>query len=307
MKFLILGAGGVGGYFGARLAADGNDVTFVARGAHRGAMAQRGLKILSDRGDLTIETPQLHQDPDSTGLCDIILVCVKLWDTEAAADFVKPLLAHDTAVVSLQNGVSAEDTLAGVLGPQHILGGVARIAAAIKEPGVIEHTRKLAKIQFGELDGAKTWRQDCLLSACIGAGIEAEVLPDVTTEIWKKFAILAPLAGAACMYRSSIGELLAEAERRRLLEELIAETVAVARARGADLPPDFTAEAIRAYGAFPDGMKPSMLNDLEAGRRLELAWLNGEVVRLAKDLGVDTPANARVTETLAPFAMGEGS
>lgn len=304
MKFLIVGAGGVGGYFGARLAADGNELTFVARGAHRAAMKQDGLMVLSPLGDLHIKTPRLFDDPLSAGLFDIVLFCVKLWDTEDAAEQIKPLLAHDTAVISLQNGVTAEETLARVLGPQHVLGGVAQIAAVIAEPGVIRHTGTLARLIFGELDGLPSWRQECLLSACIGAGIEATASPEIVLEIWRKFVLLAPLAGAACFYRCSIGELLAAPERRRKLEALTAETIAVGEAKGVALEPEIEVEVLKKLEAFPAEVKPSMLHDLEAGRRLELDWLNGTVARLGRELGVDTPANAEITAALEPYAMG---
>jgi 2-dehydropantoate 2-reductase len=304
MKFLIVGAGGVGGYFGARLAADGNEVTFVARGAHRAAMEEDGLMVISPLGDLHIKTPQLFDDPLKAGLFDIVLFCVKLWDTEDAAERIKPLLAHDTAVISLQNGVTAEETLARVLGPQHVLGGIAQIAAVIAEPGVIRHTGNFARLVFGELDGLPSWRQECLLSACIGAGIEAAVSPEITVEIWRKFVFLAPLAGAACVYRCSAGELLAMSERRRTFEALVAEAVAVGEAKGVALEPEIAAEVLKKLESFPAEMKPSMLHDLEAGRRLELDWLNGTVARLGKELGMETPANAKVTEALRPYAMG---
>jgi 2-dehydropantoate 2-reductase len=304
MKFAIVGAGGVGGYFGARLAADGNDVVFIARGAHRKAMTESGLKVLSPRGDILIEKPQLFDDPAATGLCDIILFCVKLWDTEEAAELVKPLLAHDTAVVPLQNGVVAVERLSEILGRQHLLGGVARIASVIEAPGVIRHSGTVARLIFGELDGLPSWRQECLLSACIGAGIDAQVADDITTEIWRKFVMLAPLAGAACFHRCPIGELPAVPERRALFEALVAETAAVARAKGAALGPATEVQVDQALDKFPPEMKPSMLHDLEAGRRLELAWLNGEVVRLGQELGIDTPANAKVVAALMPHAMG---
>ena len=304
MKFLIVGAGGVGGYFGARLAADGNDVTFIARGAHRRAMAEQGLRVTSELGDLHIEHPQLYDDPATTGLCDIILVCVKMWDTEAAAALIKPLLAHDSAMVSLQNGVEAEDLLAGVLGAEHVLGGVARIASAIEAPGVIRHTGTVARLIFGELDGLPSWRQECLLSACIGAEIEAEASSDIKTELWRKFVMLAPLAGAACFHRCNAGDLLAVPERRQLFDDLVQETAALARAKGAALGPATEIQVIRSLEAFPPEMKPSMLHDLEAGRRLELPWLNGAVVRLGEELGLKTPANAKVVEALEPDAGG---
>jgi len=304
MKFAIVGAGGVGGYFGARLAADGNDVVFIARGAHRQAMADRGLKVLSERGDIHIDKPQLYSDPQQAGLCDLILFCVKLWDTEDAAELIKPLLAHDTAVVPLQNGVSAVDKLSGLLGARHVMGGVARIASVIEAPGVIRHSGSVAQLIFGELDGLPSWRQECLQSACIGAGIDALVSEDITTEIWRKFVLLAPLAGAACFYRCPVGELMSVPERRALFEALVAETAAVARAKGAALGPATEIQVDQALDKFPPEMKPSMLHDLEAGRRLELDWLNGEVVRLGKALGIDTPASAKVTEALKPLAKG---
>ncbi len=304
MKFAIVGAGGVGGYFGARLAADGNDVVFIARGAHRQAMAKKGLKVLSKKGDVLIEKPQLFSNPRETGLCDLILFCVKLWDTEEAAHLIKPLLAHDTAVVPLQNGVTAVDQLSAMLGARHVLGGVARIASVIEAPGVIRHSGMVARLIFGELDGLPSWRQECLLSACIGAAIDAEVSEDIATEIWRKFVMLAPLAGAACFYRCSIGELLGVPERRALFETLVAETAAVARAKGAALGPATEIQVDQALDKFPPETKPSMLHDLEAGRRLELDWLNGEVVRLGRTLGIDTPASVKVTEALEPFAMG---
>ena len=304
MKFAIVGAGGVGGYFGARLAADGNDVVFIARGAQRRAMAQQGLKVLSEKGDIHIEKPQLFNDPQEAGLCDLILFCVKLWDTAEAAALVKPLLAHDTAVVPLQNGVTAVDMLSDLLGARHVLGGVARIASVIEAPGVIRHSGAVARLIFGELDGLPSWRQECLLAACIGAKIDAQVSEDIAAEIWRKFVMLAPLAGAACFYRCPIGELLGVPERRALFETLVAETAAVARAKGAALGPATEIQVDRALDKFPPEMKPSMLHDLEAGRRLELDWLNGEVARLGAALGIDTPANARVTDALQCFSMG---
>jgi 2-dehydropantoate 2-reductase len=284
MKFCIVGAGGIGGYFGARLAADGNDVIFAARGAHRAAMEKDGLKLLSPLGDLHIPEPQLLDDPADVGLCDFVLICVKLWDLEAAAELVRPLLARDTAVLPLQNGVTAEDTVADILGPEHVMGGVALISARIEAPGVIRHNGTLAKLTFGERDGEPTWRQEVLLSACIGAGIEATASADIEAEIWRKFVFLAPLAGATSFYRAPIGG---------------------GRAKGVALPDDIEDRTIAFLERQPPDTKASMLVDLERGRRLELDWLNGAVVRLGAELGVPTPENAAVTEALKPYAMGE--
>lgn len=300
-----MGAGAVGGYFGARLAAGGDEVTFIARGAQKEAMERDGLRILSPLGDLHIETPEVVADPVDAGFFDIILFCVKLWDVAAAAETIRPLLSRDSAVIPLQNGVTVEDQLAELLGPQHILGGVTAIGAIIEKPGVIRHYGNFARLIFGERDGAQSWRQECLLSACIGAGIEARVSDDIEVDIWEKFVALAPLAGATSFYRAPLGEILHEPARRVRFEALVHEVVAVGRAKGVALDETAAARAIAFAESMPPALKASMANDLDAGRRLELDWLNGEVVRLGQALGVETPENAAVTEALTPFAMGK--
>ncbi|MGF1611165.1 MAG: ketopantoate reductase family protein [Kiloniellales bacterium] len=305
MKICIIGAGGVGGYFGARLAADGNDVTFVARGAHRAAMEAKGLRVRSPLGDIHIEKPKVLDDPLEIGLCDVVLLCVKLWDTEPAIELARRLLAHDTGVISLQNGVAAEELLAGALGPQHVMGGVAQISAHIAEPGVILHVGRLARIVVGELDGAPSWRQDGLLAACESAGaIEARASSNIKVDIWRKFVLLAPMAGACSLHRAPLGTVLADPARRRQLEALVAEAAAVGRAKGVALAPDTEDKTLAMIAGLPAEMKPSMLLDLEAGRRLELDWLTGAVVRLGRELGVATPESAAVYAALEPYALG---
>ncbi|RMD62101.1 MAG: 2-dehydropantoate 2-reductase [Alphaproteobacteria bacterium] len=304
MKFAVVGVGGVGGYFGARLAADGNDVAFIARGAHRDALRRDGLRVLSAGGDLHIADPFVPDDAGAAGLCDFVLLCVKLWDVAAAIEQIRPLIAHDTAVVPFQNGVVVTDTLSAALGPRHVMGGVAQISAVIERPGVIRHTGTMARLVFGERDGAQTWRQECLLSACIGAGIDAAVSPHIDVDIWEKFVFLAPLAGATAYYRAPVGAILADPERRARLEAMVHETAAVGRAKGIALSADVEARTMAFIAGLPADMKSSMLNDLEGGRRLELQWLNGEVVRLGRDLGVATPENAAVTVALRPYAAG---
>jgi 2-dehydropantoate 2-reductase len=304
MKFAIVGTGAVGGYFGARLAADGNEVLFVARGRNREAMLASGLRVLSPLGDVRIEKPWVFEDPLKAGLCDVVLFCVKLWDSEAAAGLIKPLLAHDTAVVSLQNGVEAEDLLARLLGPQHVLGGAAYIAAELAEPGVVRHTGSTARLVFGERDGSGSWRGDALLSACIGAGIDARMSEAIDREIWKKFVFLAPLAGATALYRCPAGAVMAEPERRTRFAAMVRETAAVGRAKGVGLDAGLERGVLANAESLPKDMKTSMLNDLERGRRLELDWLTGAVVRLGRELGVATPENEAVYDALKPHAMG---
>ena len=303
MKYAVMGVGGVGGYFGARLAADGNEVSFIARGAHAEAMRRDGLRITSPLGDLHIPEPHVPEDLSEIGFADIILFCVKLWDLEAAAASIKPLLSRDTAVIPVQNGVSACDRLSEVLGARHVLGGVAQIGALIESPGVIAHKTRFARLLFGERDGSRTWRQECLLSACMSAGIEAKVPKDIEVEIWEKFVLLAPLAGACCFYRAPFGEVIADSERRARLAAMMEETAAIGRAKGIALQEGMAARKLEQVMEFDPKLRPSMLADLEAGRRLELEWLNGEIVRLGQELGVATPVNAEVYESLKPYAV----
>ena len=205
MRFVILGAGGVGGYFGARLAAAGNDVAFVARGAHGEAMARQGLRVRSALGDLHIAAPAVFADPAEAGPCDVLLLCVKTQDLAPLAETLRPHLSHHTAVVPLQNGVEAEDMLREALGPRFVMGGVAYIFAHIAEPGVIQHVGEIARLAFGELDGQGTARQEALLAACTAAGIGAEATDRIDDRIWRKFALLAPLAATTCLGRCPVG------------------------------------------------------------------------------------------------------
>lgn len=304
MKIVVVGAGGVGGYFGARLAADGNEVTFVARGAHAEAMRRDGLKLLSPLGDLLIRPVRLLADPLATGLVDIVLLSVKMYDLEAAAELIRPLLQIDTAVVPLQNGVEAVELLGRRLGRRYVCGGIAYISAAIEAPGVVRHAGGAARLVLGELAPSDSWRLETLQAACTGAGIEAELAPDITLELWRKLIFLAPFAAATCLARAPIGVVRADAERWQAFRAMVEEAVAVACARGVRLPADTTAERIAFTQALPAAMCSSMLHDLEAGRRLELDWLTGAVVRLGREAGVATPASEAAYAALQPFAAG---
>jgi 2-dehydropantoate 2-reductase len=304
MRFLIVGAGGVGGYFGGRLAAGGQDVVFMARGAHRAALAERGLEIRSPKGDQTIETPQLFVEGETEGPFDAVFVCVKLYDTEAVAEQLRPYVGPETMVVSFQNGVDAEALLAGKLGAGAILGGTCYISAEIEEPGVILHKGSFAQLVFGELDGRDSARQQALVEACTAAGVEAEASDDIQGRIWKKFVLLTPLAGATCYNREAIGPIRADAEKRAGLERLVAETAAVGRARGARLSENLEAKTLGMLDKLPDNMKASMLIDLERGNRLELDWLTGAVVRHGRDAAVAVPESEKVYAALKPLAEG---
>lgn len=304
MKIAVIGAGGVGGYFGARLAEAGHEVIFAARGAHRQAMAERGLRVLSANGDSHIDRPRLLDDPQDVEPCDAVLLCVKLWDLEAAARLIRPLVAEAGVVVPFQNGVEAAPMVADVLGAERILCGVAHIGAAIAQPGVIRHIGTMAHLAYGELDGTRSARLEAVHAAIAGAGIAAEASDDIKARLWQKFILLAPFAGATCYYRCPIGAVLADPERAACVAALVAETAAVGRASGVGLDDEAEARALENAAGLPYEMKTSMLTDLEAGRRLELPWLSGAVVRLGRVLGVATPRNRQILKTLTPLALG---
>jgi 2-dehydropantoate 2-reductase len=304
MKFAIIGVGGIGGYLGARLAAAGHEVVFVARGAHAEAMRRDGLTLKSPQGDVHIAKPEVPDGPSGYRPVDAVFVCVKLWDVEAVAPTLRPFLREDTAVIPLQNGISACDILSKSLGSDHVLGGVARFSAAIESPGVIRHNTAFATILFGELDRRKSSRQDAVLAACLGAGIDAKVPDDIEVVMWEKFAYLAPLAGACCFAQASVDKVVKNPAERARLQSMLEEAVAVGRAKGVALDAELAKRNMQYALELNPGIKPSMLVDLENGRRLELDWLNGEIVRLGKALGVPTPANAEVYEALKSYAMG---
>ncbi len=304
MKIAVMGAGGVGGYFGAKLAQSGTDVTFIARGAHGAAIREKGLRVYSPNGDVLVHPAKAISDPAGIGPVDVVMFCVKLWDVEVAATDCKPLIGPDTAVISFQNGVDAEERVAAILGAQHAVGGVAAIAALIEAPGVIRHTGTMAWLKFGELDGRPSPRLEAFHEACAKAGFEASISSDIIADIWRKFAFLAPMAGATAAMRMPIGPILADADTRRVFEDLIAETVAVGRARGARLEDGLEAKQLTFAEGLPAEMKASMLGDLERGNRLELPWLTGAVVRLGRDLGVPTPVSDFVHTILKLHAEG---
>ncbi len=304
MKILIVGAGGVGGIFGAKLAADGNEVVFAVRGRQREAMARNGLKLLSETGDIHIEEPELLDDPVDVGRVDAAFLCTKLWDLEAAAALAEPMLAHDAAVVPFQNGIAAEEIVAGVVGRARTVGGIAYVAADIQEPGVIRHTGPGVAITLGELDGSSSWRLDALEACCTAAGLKCRLSRDITQDLWKKFVMLTAMAGATALYRCTLGEVLSDPARADFHAGLVRECAAVGRIKGVALADDLEYKIIAAARGFPPAAKSSMLVDLEHGRRLELDWLNGTVVRLGQEFGVATPSHAEVCDALQEFALG---
>jgi 2-dehydropantoate 2-reductase len=298
MRIAVMAAGAVGGYFGARLAAAGHDVSFIARGTHLEAIRRDGLRIESPLGDLNIRDAKATPDPSEIGVVDIALFAVKLWDTEVAAKAALPLVGADTRVITFQNGVDSVERLQPILGADHVVGGTTHMASVIAAPGVIAHTSQFARMRCGHVEG----RADPILSGFVeearSAGIEATLSDDINLDRWKKFSFLVGLSGATGMMRSPLGPILADADTRAFFLALMQEVVAVGRAGGIKLAADFAQDQLAFADTAPPGMKASLLHDLERGNRIELDWLAGAVVALGRARNIATPANAAVYAAL---------
>ncbi|MCW5752618.1 MAG: ketopantoate reductase family protein [Alphaproteobacteria bacterium] len=307
MRIAVFGVGGVGGYFGARLAASGADVVFIARGAHLAAMQSRGLRLESGFGDLTLAPVTASDDPAAIGPVDVVHFTVKLYDVESAAARLRPMLKPDTAVIAFQNGIDAEERIGRAIPAAHVVGGVAYISATIAEPGLIRHLNKVHKLAFGEMDGRTSPRLEALLAACRKAGFDAELTADIRRALWEKFVFLAPMAAATGATRQPIGPILADPDLRRLFSDLIAEAIAVARTQGLELAPDMLERTIRTAASLPGTMKASLAHDLEKGARLEIEGLSGTLVRLGEAAGIAVPTHRALYAALKPFAAGRNS
>ena len=304
MKITVFGTGGVGGYFGARLAQAGCDVGFVARGEHLRALRAQGLRVESALGDAVLPGVRASDDPRELGTPDWVLVCVKLWDTDEALRAIAPVVGPGTAVISFQNGVQKDDVLRRACGEKAVVGGVAYISAGIARPGVVRHTGKLAKLVFGEHDGGASPRATALLEACTKAGIDASIAPDIRRAIWEKFVFLVGMSAATASMRSTIGPVRAHERSRAFLLDVMREVVAVGRAQGVALAEDFAEGRLAFIDGLPPEMEASMYTDLKRGGRLELPWLSGAVVGLGAEVGVAVPLNRAVSDILAIHAGG---
>lgn len=306
MRLAVIGAGGVGGYFGARLQASGADVSFIARGAHLAALQDRGLRLESPKGDLHLPRVRATNDPTAVGLVDIVLLTVKMYDLAAACATLEPLIGENTLVITLQNGVEAVDIVAEQVGRDHVAGGVAYVAAVIAAPGVIRHT-SLDALIFGELDGRRSDRLARLEEVCLRAGLGARVSDDIEVDLWSKFSRLSVFSGMTAVTRSPIGVLRSDPDLLAMLVAACEETIRVGRVRGVTLPATLMDEILQMVHTLPHHAKASMLEDLERGRRLELPWLSGGVVRLGTRAGVPTPIHSFIATVLKPFVSGSAA
>jgi 2-dehydropantoate 2-reductase len=305
MKIAVMGSGGVGGFYGGRLAKAGYDVHFVARGAHLAAMREHGLTIENkEQGDIHVAKVSVTDDPATIGTVDLVIIAVKLKDTDAAARAVKSIVGPQTAVMSLQNGVIKDDILRKHYPAGQIMGGVAYVATHVARPGVILQVGAMQRVIFGEYDGKRSARAEALLKALLAAGIKAEISDDIRRTLWEKYTFLVGLSGTTTTMRSTIGPIRSNPRTRAFLYELFKEVVAVGRAHGVNLPADYADDRLAFGDSVPATMTSSMHHDLERGNPLEVEWLSGGVVTLGAAVGVPTPCNRAVWDILALYAEG---
>jgi 2-dehydropantoate 2-reductase len=305
MQITVMGAGGVGGYFGARLAQGGCNVGFVARGAHLAALREHGLQVESQLGDIFLPKVRVSDNPQSFGTPDYVFICVKLWDTEGALRDVVPVVGPETAVISFQNGVQKDDLLRRTFGAKSVMGGVGYIGSMVVRPGVIHHTGTMQKLAFGEYDGSRSPRAVALLDACVRGGIEAEISANVRRAIWEKFVFLVGLSATTTAMRTTLGPIRSDHQTRAFLLDVMREVVAVGRAHGVGLAEDYAEKRLAFCDGLPADMDSSMHADLERGNRLEVEWLSGAVVELGKAVEVQTPTNRAVYDILALHIRGK--
>ena len=304
MRIAVIGTGGVGGYFGGRLAQSGHEVAFLARGEHLAAMRERGLAIESGSGNATVTAATFTDDIAALPPCDVAMLCVKLWDVEATAKRLAPLLAQGGVVIPFQNGVDAPDILRRELGEERVLGGIAYIAATIRAPGVIAHTGSMARLVVGAFDPRTAYAAQAFRDACTGAGVHCDASPDVRRALWEKFCMLSAMSGCTSMARQPVGVVRSDPDLRAAFEAAVAEAATVGRARGVALAQDYVARQLTFLDGLPAEMRSSMQNDLAAGRRLEAPWLSGAVVRMARESGLPSPVSATLFAAVKPYLDG---
>ena len=303
MRIVIMGSGGTGGYFGAKLARAGEDVTFVARGAHLAALSANGLRIKSAvEGDWTVRAAAVER-LDGAPPADLVLFCVKSFDTDEAARLIRPAVGPATGVLSIQNGVDNEEKLARVLGAGHVLGGAVRVFATIEAPGVIAHTFG-GHLAFGEMDGRETARARAFLAACRKASIPAELVPDVTRALWEKYVFLTTHAGVTALTRCPAGVLRAVPEIRELYRRTVTEILAIGRAAGVPVDDAVLEQGMKFLDTVAPNAYSSLHHDLVTGKRLELEALHGHAVRLAERHGVAAPTVFAIYAALRPYRDG---
>lgn len=304
MKIAIMGSGGLGGYYGARLQNSGADVTFIARGAQLAALKENGIALEGDR-PIHLAKVKATDDPATIGKVDMVIFTVKLRDTESAARQILPVIGPDTGIISLQNGVTKDDMLAPIVGREHLLGGAAYIGVSVVRPGVIRKAGTLERLAFGEFSNTVTPRAQAFLDLCKASDIKADIPADISLELWQKFVVIVTMSSITSAMRSTIGPIRANPQALQFALDLMKEVVAVGRAKGIALEPDFAEKRMAHINAMSPDMRASMSLDLELGRPLELPWLAGAVVEMGAQTGVPTPCCRAVRDILAIYVDGK--
>lgn len=305
MRIAVFGAGGLGGFFGGVLARGAEDVTLIARGAHLEAIRAKGLTVKSQvLGDFTVSV-QATDNPGEAGPVDLVLFCVKTYDIEAAAEQSRPLFGENTLLIPVQNGIEVPDQLARLLGERHVLGGLTYVGGSIEAPGVVAQRGNTGELIFGELEGGKSPRAERVLSALRQAGLDSTLEADIRRKMWEKFIVICATGGVLALLRQPFGPIFTSPEASQLMRGAMEEAYGLARASGIDLPNETVDRLLEFLRSNVNpAAQSSMLQDLRAGRRLELEYLNGAAVRIGRQLGVDTPINFVIYAALKPYVQG---
>jgi 2-dehydropantoate 2-reductase len=305
MRIAAMAAGGVGGYYGARLAAAGHDVFFIARGAHKDAIERHGLTAETAQGTVHVPNAKVTDDPRKVGPVDTVLFAVKLWDTEQAAELTRPLIGANTRVITFQNGIDSYERIAPILGAEHAIPGVTYVATVIDQPGVIRQTGTFQSIICGTIDGRPDAPLKAFVDAAKAAHIEITVSDNIQRDRWHKFILLTATSSCTAVTRMSMGPILADPDTRRMFYNVLREALKVGQAKGVALDNNYADDRLAfADKSLPFDMKASMANDLDRGNRLELDWLAGTVSRLGRELNIATPVVDTIYAALKRYRMG---
>lgn len=305
MLIAMMGSGGIGGYLGARLSQAGEDVSFIARGAHLEAMRRQGLRVVSPIGDITLSRVTATDAPADIGPVDIVVFAVKLYDSEIAAKAILPLVGPNTRVVTLQNGIDSVEILGKVVPSAQVVGGAIYVSAYLDKPGVVVHPGGHSDMIVGRAGDTTI---EALRASCERAGgVDLQTVQDIDAVLWTKFVTLCAFSAGTSLMRAGVGEILANTEARNLLDQLLDEGVAVASAAGHPMDEDFKAGAITRFAKLPPETRSSMANDLQRGKPIEVEWLSGRMHTLGEKLGVPTPAHSAAYRALQLHARGSNA
>lgn len=300
MNIVIYGTGGVGGYFGARLAQVGNNVTFIARGKHLEAIQKNGLQLNSPKGDYLVFPANATSDISEVTEIDLILVCVKSWQLAEAAEIIKPVLSENTMVISLLNGVNNAEVLMSFIDEKHLLGGLCKVVSKIEDYGIINHISFEPTIVFGEFSNVKTERSLSLEKLFLKAGITTKLADNIQAEIWAKFLFITTISGIGALTRATIGEIAASPQLKKIMRQTAEEIVAVAKAKGVYLSDDLVEQQFQMIESQPYNTTSSLQRDMMEGKPSELEAQNGTIAKMGIELGIPTPVNEFIYYCLLP-------